>query len=162
LRDARRVRRRLRGLGIRRGHFTSANRPRSGWESLTDTERAVSALVAQGLTNQKIASELFLSPHTVAFHLRQVFRKLDIGSRVDLARQLTERSRAGVQPGRTAAGLAPRPCQSRSPLLRRRWLAGSGVNVGRLPGSARPGPTKANRAGARGSPPGGLAGLAPG
>ena len=132
LRDARRVRRRLRGLGIRRGHFTSANRPRSGWESLTDTERAVSALVAQGLTNQKIASELFLSPHTVAFHLRQVFRKLDIGSRVDLARQLTERSRAGVQPGRTAARLAPRPCQSRSPLLRRRWPAGGGVTVGRL------------------------------
>ena len=98
LRDARRVRRRLRGLGIRRRHCTYANRPRSGWESLTDTERSVSALVAQGLTNQKIASEMFLSPHTVAFHLRQVFRKLDIGSRVDLARQLTERSRAGVQP----------------------------------------------------------------
>ena len=98
LRDARRVRRRLRGLGIRRRHCTYANRPRSGWESLTDTERSVSALVAQGLTNQKIASEMFLSPHTVAFHLRQVFRKLDIGSRVDLARKLTERSRAGVQP----------------------------------------------------------------
>jgi DNA-binding CsgD family transcriptional regulator len=99
LRDARRVRRRLRGLGIRRRHFTYAKRPRSGWESLTDTERAVSALVAQGLTNQKIASEMFLSPHTVAFHLRQVFRKLDIGSRVDLARLLTERSRHEVQPG---------------------------------------------------------------
>ena len=104
LRDARRVRRRLRGLGIRRRHCAYANRPRSGWESLTDTERSVSALVAQGLTNQKIASEMFLSPHTVAFHLRQVFRKLDIGSRVDLARQLTERSRAGVQPD-----LVPRP-----------------------------------------------------
>lgn len=99
LRDARRVRRRLRGLGIRRRHFTYANRPRSGWDSLTDTERAVSALVAQGLTNQKIANEMFLSTHTVAFHLRQVFRKLDIGSRVDLARLLTERSRAEVRPG---------------------------------------------------------------
>jgi DNA-binding CsgD family transcriptional regulator len=104
LRDARRVRRRLRGLGIRRRHCTYAHRPKSGWESLTDTERSVSALVAQGLTNQKIASEMFLSPHTVAFHLRQVFRKLDIGSRVDLARQLTERSRAEVQPD-----LVPRP-----------------------------------------------------
>ena len=64
LRDARRVRR-LRGLGIRRRHCTYANRPRSGWESLTDPERSVSALAAQGLTNQKIASEMFLSPHTV-------------------------------------------------------------------------------------------------
>lgn len=92
LRDGRRVRRRLRGIGIRRRHFTHASRPRSGWASLTDTERAVSDLVAQGLTNQRIANEMFLSTHTVAFHLRQVFRKLDICSRVDLARVFTERS----------------------------------------------------------------------
>jgi DNA-binding NarL/FixJ family response regulator len=52
----------------------------------------VSDLVAQGLTNQRIANEMFLSTHTVAFHLRQVFRKLDICSRVDLARVFTERS----------------------------------------------------------------------
>ena len=96
-RDAARVRRRLRRLGVRRRNFTYADRPGSGWASLTDTERAVSNLVAQGLTNQKIANQMFLSVHTVAFHLRQVFRKLDIGSRVDLARVLTERS----QPGET-------------------------------------------------------------
>ncbi len=89
VRDAARVRRRL---GVRRRHFTYADRPGSGWASLTDTERAVSDLVAQGLTNQKIANRMFLSVHTVAFHLRQVFRKLDIGSRVDLARGLTEHS----------------------------------------------------------------------
>ncbi len=94
-RDAARVRRRLRRLGVRRRHFTYADRPGSGWASLTDTERAVSNLVAQGLTNQKIANQMFLSVHTVAFHLRQVFRKLDIGSRVDLARVLTERSSPG-------------------------------------------------------------------
>ena len=97
LRDGRRVRRRLRGIGIRRRHFSRANRPSSGWASLTDTERTVSDLVAQGLTNQRIADELFLSTHTVAFHLRQVFRKLDISSRVDLARVLTERSQARDQ-----------------------------------------------------------------
>ena len=97
VRDAARVRRRLRKLGVRRRHFTYADRPGSGWASLTDTERAVSDLVAQGLTNQKIANQMFLSVHTVAFHLRQVFRKLDISSRVDLARVLTERS----QPGET-------------------------------------------------------------
>jgi len=104
-RDAARVRRRLRKLGVRRRHFTYADRPGSGWASLTDTERAVSDLVAQGLTNQKIANQMFLSVHTVAFHLRQVFRKLDISSRVDLARVLTERSqRDGAAHVLTAGG----------------------------------------------------------
>jgi DNA-binding NarL/FixJ family response regulator len=59
---------------------------------------AVSGLVAQGLTNQQVAAEMFLSTHTVAFHLRQIYRKLDIGSRVDLARILTERSYAADSP----------------------------------------------------------------
>jgi DNA-binding CsgD family transcriptional regulator len=94
-RDGRRVRRRLRALGIRhRHHAPPSRRPRSGWASLTETERAVSGLVAQGLTNQQVASEMFLSAHTVAFHLRQVYRKLGIGSRVDLTRLLAERGGA--------------------------------------------------------------------
>jgi len=38
---------------------------------------------------------MFLSPHTIDFHLRQIFRKLDIGSRVDLARQVVERDNEG-------------------------------------------------------------------
>lgn len=94
LRDTRRVRHRLRELGVRRRHYTCADRPASGWASLTDTEHAVCGLVAQGLTNQGIANEMFLSTHTIAFHLRQVFRKLDIRSRVDLAREFTEHSQA--------------------------------------------------------------------
>jgi len=85
-RDAARVRSRLRTLGIRRSHWRRADRPASGWDSLTDTERAVARLVTEGLTNRQIASRMFLSPHTVSFHLRHVFRKLDIASRVDLAR----------------------------------------------------------------------------
>ena len=106
LRDGRRVRRRLRGIGIRHRHFACAKRPKSGWMSLTDTERAVSDLVAKGLTNQQIATEMFLSTHTVAFHLRQVFRKLDIGSRVDLARVFTEQSQMAGH-GAGAPGNAP-------------------------------------------------------
>jgi len=46
----------------------------------------VARLVASGLTNRQVASELFVSPHTVGFHLRQIYRKLSIQSRVDLAR----------------------------------------------------------------------------
>ena len=106
LRDGRRVRRRLRGIGIRRRHLAHAKRPKSGWMSLTDTERAVSDLVAKGLTNQQIATEMFLSTHTVAFHLRQVFRKLDIGSRVNLARVFTEQSQMAGH-GAGAPGNAP-------------------------------------------------------
>jgi DNA-binding CsgD family transcriptional regulator len=85
-RDVARTRRRLRELGIRHRHWGTARRPAAGWESLTDTELATARLVAQGLTNQRVANQLFISTHTVAFHLRQVFRKLDIRSRVDLTR----------------------------------------------------------------------------
>jgi DNA-binding CsgD family transcriptional regulator len=90
VRDAARVRARLRRLGVRRRHWTQSARPVAGWAGLTDTERSVATLVAQGLTNRQVAGEMFLSPHTVKFHLRQVFRKLDIGSRVELARAAAE------------------------------------------------------------------------
>jgi len=85
-RDAARVRRRLRRLGVRRRHWNQGDRPVSGWASLTDTERSVSDLVAQGLTNRQVADQLYMSVHTVAFHLRHVFRKLEVGSRVELTR----------------------------------------------------------------------------
>jgi len=94
-RDVARMRRRLRELGIRHRHWGTARRPAAGWESLTDTELATARLVAQGLTNQRIASQLFISTHTVAFHLRQVFRKLNINSRVVLTRIALEHAEAG-------------------------------------------------------------------
>jgi DNA-binding CsgD family transcriptional regulator/tetratricopeptide (TPR) repeat protein len=90
LRDAARVRARMRDLGARRRHWTYTDRPASGWGSLTETERNVATLVSQGLTNRQVATQMFLSPHTVSFHLRQVFRKLGIGSRVELARLAVE------------------------------------------------------------------------
>ncbi|MEW9529687.1 AAA family ATPase [Microbispora sp. NPDC049125] len=89
-RDAARVRARLRELGVRRRHWIQAERPVSGWASLTDTERDVAVLVARGLTNPQVAAQMFVSPHTVKFHLRQVFRKLGIGSRIELARLAAE------------------------------------------------------------------------
>jgi DNA-binding CsgD family transcriptional regulator len=66
-------------------------RPGFGWSSLTDTESTVAMLVADGLTNREMATRMFLSPHTIDFHLRQVFRKLDIRSRVELTRMVLER-----------------------------------------------------------------------
>ena len=46
----------------------------------------MSELVAQGLNNRQVANRMYVSVHTVAFYMRQIFRKLNIGSRVDLAR----------------------------------------------------------------------------
>ena len=58
----------------------------AGWARLTDAERSVAELVAAGYTNREAATTLFLSPHTVDYHLRHIFRKLDISSRIELAR----------------------------------------------------------------------------
>jgi DNA-binding CsgD family transcriptional regulator len=93
-RDSARVRLLLRDLGVRVRHWTYEQRPVSGWASLTSTETQISDLVALGLTNRQVASEMFISAHTVAFHLRQVFRKLNIRSRVELARLAVERELA--------------------------------------------------------------------
>lgn len=104
-RDAARVRRRLRRLGVRRRHWTYADRPQTGWASLTDAESSVSVLVAQGWTNREIAGQLFVSVHTVAYHLRRIFRKLEVSSRVDLTRlaveegHLRETAEGGVSRG---------------------------------------------------------------
>ena len=64
----------------------TASTPAYGWSSLTAAELAVAEQVAQGLTNREAAAHLYLSPHTIDFHLRQVFRKLDVRSRVELTR----------------------------------------------------------------------------
>jgi DNA-binding CsgD family transcriptional regulator/tetratricopeptide (TPR) repeat protein len=101
-RDVARVRRRLRKLGVRRRHWAVETRPVTGWLSLTGTERTVSELVSQGLTNQQVADQMFISVHTVAFHLRQVFRKLAISSRVELARIAVDE---GTAPGRSRDAL---------------------------------------------------------
>lgn len=63
-------------------------RPRdgAGWLSLTAAERDVAAIIAEGATNREAAARLYLSPHTIDYHLRQIFRKLGVGSRVELTR----------------------------------------------------------------------------
>lgn len=54
-------------------------------QQLTTREAAVAALVGSAMTNQQIANRLHISPHTVNYHLRQIYRKLAIQSRVRLA-----------------------------------------------------------------------------
>jgi DNA-binding CsgD family transcriptional regulator len=83
-RDAARVRRLLRERGERRGG--PGSRSVSPWPELTRSELAVVDLVSRGATNREVADQLYLSPHTVNAHLRHVYGKLGIRSRVELAR----------------------------------------------------------------------------
>ncbi|WP_345074881.1 ATP-binding protein [Phytohabitans flavus] len=80
-----RVRGLLRAAGVRARRQPAAPRPQTGWAALTATERRVARLVADGHTNKSAAAELFLSPSTVNSHLRAVFQKLGVNSRVQLA-----------------------------------------------------------------------------
>jgi len=69
-----------------RRRLVTAEPEQQGWAALTASEIAVAQLVAEGLTNREVAERLFVSPHTVNSHLRHVFTKLRINSRVELAR----------------------------------------------------------------------------
>ncbi|GIE94614.1 helix-turn-helix transcriptional regulator [Paractinoplanes rishiriensis] len=61
------------------------------WALLSDRELQVAELVGMALTNQQIAVRLSRSPHTVNYHLRQIFRKLGLASRVELVSHLRKR-----------------------------------------------------------------------
>ncbi|MEU4191889.1 LuxR C-terminal-related transcriptional regulator [Kribbella sp. NPDC026611] len=87
----------LAGALVRLGPATASTASGSlqtdfGWSKLTDSERSIAAQVARGLTNRETAALLFISPHTVDYHLRQIFRTLGVQSRVELAR-IVERNR---------------------------------------------------------------------
>ncbi|SNT03860.1 regulatory protein, luxR family, partial [Geodermatophilus saharensis] len=51
---------------------------------LTPQERQVAALVRRGLANRDVAAQLFVSPRTVDFHLRNCYAKLGVSSRTEL------------------------------------------------------------------------------
>ena len=82
---AARVRAGLRALGVQPVMRDSRPRAARGWESLTATERVISQLIAEGLTNRAVARRLHISPHAVNTHLRHVFAKLAVSNRAALA-----------------------------------------------------------------------------
>lgn len=57
--------------------------PAAGPE-LSEQQRVLVGLVREGLTNQQIARRLALSPHTVNYHLRKLFKTFGVSSRIDL------------------------------------------------------------------------------
>jgi DNA-binding CsgD family transcriptional regulator len=70
---------------LRASGETARRRDVSTATDLTAQERQVTALVRQGLSNRDVAAQLFVSPRTVDFHLRNVFTKLGLSSRAELA-----------------------------------------------------------------------------
>jgi DNA-binding CsgD family transcriptional regulator/tetratricopeptide (TPR) repeat protein len=85
------VQRTMREAGARRTKWSTAPAASAtGWASLTDAERRVATLISEGHTNKSAASALGVSVNTVGTHLRAVFAKLGVQSRVQLANQLAD------------------------------------------------------------------------
>jgi DNA-binding CsgD family transcriptional regulator len=83
---ARRGRSELRAAGADPDALQTPNSP------LTARESQIASMAAAGYTNQEIADRLFITAHTVEYHLKKVFRKLRIASR----RQLRDTSSATI------------------------------------------------------------------
>jgi DNA-binding NarL/FixJ family response regulator/tetratricopeptide (TPR) repeat protein len=89
--------RELRKLGHRIHRRTRPGKTdATGIESLTERELQLARLVVDRKTNSQIAAELFLSQKTVETHLRNIFRKLNVASRVELARTVERADRERV------------------------------------------------------------------
>ncbi|HVL54539.1 MAG TPA: LuxR C-terminal-related transcriptional regulator, partial [Vitreimonas sp.] len=78
----------LRALGVRTWRRRAAGAP------LTAREAEVARLVAAGATNREVASALFLSPKTVERHLVNLFGKLEVRNRTELATRLADRTKS--------------------------------------------------------------------
>ncbi len=70
---------------LRASGQTARKRDPSTRGELTAQELQIARFVSEGLSNREVAAQLFLSPRTIDFHLRNVFRKLGIRSRTQLA-----------------------------------------------------------------------------
>ena len=79
----------MRQAGVRRAKWSAARvRPDVGLGALTEAERRVAVLIADGYSNRAAAGELGVSVNTIGTHLRMAFTKLGVQSWVQLANAL--------------------------------------------------------------------------
>jgi DNA-binding CsgD family transcriptional regulator len=69
---------------------------RPAGDELTPTEHRLAQLVAEGRSNKEIATALFVTPKTVATKLSRIYAKLDVHSRTELVRHLSDRAESKV------------------------------------------------------------------
>jgi DNA-binding NarL/FixJ family response regulator len=86
-------------VGYLTGDAAQAGAEGHALNGLTERQRDVATLVAEGLSNEEIASRLFLSPTTVKSHLTAVMRRLDVRNRTQLAILLSRSPALGRRPG---------------------------------------------------------------
>ena len=98
---ARRAERELQATGERARKRTPDTR-----DELTPQENQVANLAASGHTNREIAAQLFLSPSTVEYHLRKVFRKVGVTSRTQLAHRVVQQG-LSILPSLSTGGRPP-------------------------------------------------------
>jgi DNA-binding CsgD family transcriptional regulator len=80
---------------LRASGQTARKRLLSTRDQPTPQELQIAHFVAQGLSNRDVAAQLFLSPRTIASHLRSIFRKLGISSRTQLAHLALDQAQGG-------------------------------------------------------------------
>jgi DNA-binding CsgD family transcriptional regulator/tetratricopeptide (TPR) repeat protein len=97
--DIRRAEGRLRPYGIRRGvRSLRTERGTVGWAALTPTEIKIAGLVAAGMSNPEIASQLFLSRNTVQSHVSHILAKLGAKGRVEIVREALSHGLSALTP----------------------------------------------------------------
>ena len=82
----------MRQLGARAEPRGPSGAGGGGLDSLSQREREVAHLITDRKTNKEVAAELFLSEKTVETHLRNIFAKLGVSSRVEVARAVERAS----------------------------------------------------------------------
>ena len=77
--------------------LTISEAPQADWSPLTARELEVLELLARGMTNKEIATELVITVRTVKFHVSSILRKLEVGNRTEAVSAAAERGIIDMQ-----------------------------------------------------------------